>query len=223
MPFGLKGAPTTFQRLMDSVLLGIQGIRCFVYMDDLVGYATRLQEHINKPQEIFQRLRDHNIKLQPGKCNFLRKEVCYLGHLITDSGIKPNPENVKAVLDFSTPAKVKHVRPFLGLVEYYKRFIPNFSKIAASLNNLLKKNTEFKWSYNCENSFQVLKKIITQPPILQYPNFSEPFILTTDASTNALGAVLSQGNIGHDLPIAFASRTLNKAETNYSTTERELH
>lgn len=222
MPFGLKGAPLTFQKLMDTVLIGLQGIHCFIYIDDLVIYATTLEEHNKKLKAILNRLRKHNLKLQPSKCNFLRKEVCYLGHLITDKGIKPNPENVKAVIDFKTPSKVKHVRAFLGLVGYYRRFIKNFSKIAEPLNNLLKKNVDFAWTPNCEIAFQFLKKLITEPPILQYPDFSKNFILTTDASNKALGAVLSQGAVGKDLPIAFASRTLSKAEQNYSTTEKEL-
>lgn len=222
MPMGLKGAPATFQRLMNNVLTGLQGVKCFVYLDDIVIYGNSLSDHNSKLIEIFSRLREHNLKLQPGKCEFLRKEITYLGHKISENGIMPDPSKISSVTNFPQPTNQKQVKSFLGLASYYRRFIENFSHIAQPLNNLLKKDAEFKWTALCDQSFSELKHKLTNPPILQFPDFSSDFILTTDASQYAIGAVLSQGIIGKDLPVAYASRSLNKAETNYSTIEREL-
>lgn len=222
MPFGLKNAPATFQRAMDNVLHGIQGERCFVYLDDIVVFASSLQEHEQKLTEVFNRLREYGLKIQPDKCEFMRKEVAYLGHIISNEGVKPNPDKIKAVRDFPIPKSCKDIKSFLGLAGYYRRFIPNFSKLTKPLTSLLKKDVPFVWNEEQQQALDACKDILTTAPILQYPDFSRPFNLTTDASKYAIGAVLSQGDVGKDLPIAYASRTLNKAESNYSTIEREL-
>lgn len=222
MPFGLKNAPATFQRLMNSALSGLQGIRCFVYLDDVVCYAYDIRSHILNLRSIFQRMREFNLKLQPDKCEFLRREVCYLGHVITEQGVKPNPEKIKAVTEFPIPKSPRDIKSFLGLVSYYRRFIPDFSKTAKALTSLLKKEVAFKWENEQHLAFDTLKRKLTTAPLLIYPDFTKPFVLTCDASNYAVGAVLSQGPIGKDQPIAFASRTLNKSELNYSTTEKEL-
>lgn len=222
MPFGLKNAPSTFQRLMNTVLSGLQGLHCFVYLDDCIIYSSDLSSHMEKLRLVFDRFREFNLKLQPDKCEFLRHEVSYLGHIITDKGVAPNPDKVKAVTTFPIPKNAKDVKSFLGLVGYYRRFIENFSKITKPLTSLLKKDTSFHWSFEQDQAFNILKEKLTTAPLLQYPDFSQPFVVTTDASNYAVGAVLSQGSIGKDKPIAYASRTLNKAEGNYSTTEKEL-
>jgi hypothetical protein len=222
MPFGLKNAPSTFQRLMNNVLAGVQGIKCFVYLDDIVIYSANLESHENKLIEIFQLLRLHNLKLQPDKCEFLRQEVSYLGHIITENGVKPDPSKISVINKFPLPKSTKDIQSFLGLVGYYRRFIDNFSAITKPLTCLLKKDKVFIWENEQQAAFEKLRSILTSESILRYPDFGQPFNLTTDSSSFAIGAVLSQGLIGKDLPIAFASRTLNKAETNYSTTEREL-
>lgn len=222
MPFGLKGAPATFQRLMNTILSGLCGIKCFIYLDDVVIYANNLKEHNERLTEIFLRLRQHNLKLQPAKCTFLRKECLYLGHIISENGIKPDPSKVECVSKFPEPKNQKELKSFLGLVGYYRKFIQNFAKTSKPLTKLLKKDTKFIWDASCSIAFQTLKESIISPPILQYPDFSKKFIITTDASNFAVGAILSQGEINKDKPIAFASRTLNHAEQNYSTTEKEL-
>lgn len=222
MPFGLKGAPGTFQRLMNQVLVGLNGIKAFVYLDDIIVYAKDLNDHSQKLSEIFNRLRRYNLKLQPLKCEFLRKEVAYLGHVITDEGVKPDPQKVECVKSFPVPKNVREIKSFLGLSGYYRRFINNYGQIAKPLTTLLKKDVPFRWSDLCQESFENLKNLLTKSPILQYPDFTKPFNLTCDASNYAVGCVLSQGPIGKDLPIAYASRTLNKAEINYNTTEKEL-
>ena len=222
MPFGLKNAPSTFQRVMDNILLGIQNERCLVYMDDIIIYSPTIHDHMSRLTEVFERLRKANLKIQPDKCEFLRKEVAYLGHLITKDGVKPNPMKVDAILNFPQPKNQKEIQSFLGLAGYYRRFIPNFSKISKPLTKLLQKDIPFNFDSDCTNSFQNLKQTLTTTPILIYPDFEEPFVLTTDASAYAIGSVLSQGKIGKDLPIAYASRTLCSAETKYSVIEREL-
>jgi transposase InsO family protein len=146
----------------------------------------------------------------------------YLGHVITDKGVQPNPDKVKAVTDFPAPRNTKEMKSFLGLVGYYRRFIEGFSKVTKPLTSLLKKDAAFHWSSEQELAFNYLKEKLTTAPLLQYPDFSQTFVVTTDASSTALGAVLSQGPIGKDLPIAYASRTMNKHELNYSVTEKEL-
>lgn len=223
MPFGLKNAPSTFQRVMDSVLRGIQNECCIVYLDDIIIFSTSLQEHIQKLTTVFERLRQFNFKIQLDKSEFLQKEVNYLGHVITPNGIKPNPDKIKAILDFPIPRTPKELKSFLGLLGYYRKFIQNFAQLTKPMTSRLKKdnkidinNSEYK------NCFELCKHLLTNNPILQYPNFEEPFVLTTDASNYAIGAVLSQGLIGSDLPVAYASRTLNEHEINYSTIEKEL-
>lgn len=222
MPFGLKNAPSTFQRLMNTVLSGLQGLHCYIYLDDCIIYSQNLQDHIEKLKLVFDKLRQFNLKLQPDKCEFLRREVTYLGHIITDKGVSPNPEKVKAVSQFRVPENPKEIKSFLGLIGYYRRFIDNFSKLTKPLTSLLKKNAVFNWSSEQQTAFENLKEKLITAPLLQYPDFSQPFVVTTDASNYAVGAVLSQGPIGKDKPIAYASRTLNRPEGNYSTTEKEL-
>ncbi|XP_022819396.1 uncharacterized protein LOC111351609 [Spodoptera litura] len=152
---------------------------------------------------------------------FLRKEVTYLGHIIGQNGVQPNPDKVRAVTEFPTPKSPKDIKSFLGLVSYYRRFIQDFSKLAKPLTNLLKKDVPFIWENTQQLSFESLKDKLVSAPVLAYPDFSQPFILTCDASNYAISAILSQGQISQDRPIAFASRTMNKAECNYSVTEKE--
>jgi len=220
VPFGLKGAPATFQHLMNTVLN--TGLKAFVYLDDIIIYALSIADHSEKLKAVFERLRTFYLKLQPSKCTFMRKEVNYLGHFITDQGVKPNPQKIKCVIEFPIPTNEKEVKSFLGLSGYYRRFVPGYGQIAKPLTTLLKKDVIFKWTDLCQEAFDTLKKILTTEPLLQYPDFTRTFNLTCDASNYAIGCVLSQGPIGVDLPIAYASRTLNRAELNYNTTEKEL-
>jgi len=148
MPFGLKNAPATFQRLMDRVLSGLQGTTLFVYLDDIVIYARSLQEHERKFNQLAERLRNANLRLQPDKCEFLRREVTYLGHVIREDGVKPDPKKIEAVSNFPRPKNAKNVKQFLGLAGYYRRFIPDFSKTAKPLTTLLKKDEPFKRFYD---------------------------------------------------------------------------
>jgi hypothetical protein len=222
MPFGLKSAPSTFQRLMNNVLMGLIGTRCFVYLDDVIIFGENLEEHHTRLREVFEKLRQYNLKIEPDKCEFLKTELTYLGHVVTGEGVKPDPQKIQAICEFPIPKNKTEVKSFLGLAGYYRKFIPHFSKIAKPLNDLQKKDQMWKWETEQIQSFQQLKEALTQEPVLQYPDFTKPFVLTTDASGFAVGAILSQGKVGQDQPIAYASRTLGPSEQNYSTIEKEL-
>lgn len=222
MPFGLKNAPSTFQRVMDNVLREHIGVICLVYMDDIIIFSTSLTEHIDNLGKIFKTLQKHNLKVQLDKSEFLQKEVAFLGHIVTTDGVKPNPDKIQTIQNWPLPSNEKELRGFLGILGYYRKFIRDFAKIAKPLTNALRKGEGICHTKEFLDAFTKCKQILTGSDILQYPDFSKQFILTTDASNFAVGAVLSQGTIGHDKPIAFASRTLNKSEEKYSAIEKEL-
>ncbi|CAB0031393.1 unnamed protein product, partial [Trichogramma brassicae] len=221
MPMGLKNAPATFQRLMDKVLRGLQNIEMLVYLDDIIVYAKDLKEHDSKVRRLFDRLRDARLVLEPAKVHFLRKEVGFLGHIVSERGVEMDPKKISVMTEFPQPKTVRNVRQFLGMAGYYRRFIQDFSKIAKPLHDLTKKGVKFEWKDAHEDSFQTLKTRLTTAPILIFPDFDKPFTLTTDASDLAIAAVLSQEKDGFDHPVGYLSRVLNKAEVNYSTTEKE--
>lgn len=222
MPFGLKTAPATFQRAMDNVLRGLQGIHCLVYLDDVIIFSKSLEEHAQKLRLVFDRFRKTNLKIQLDKSHFLRKEVLYLGHTITSEGLKPNNDKIQAILQYPLPTTVTEIKSFLGLIGYYRKFIRDFAKITRPFTACLKKGSKIIINDQYKECFETCKKLLTNSPLLQFPDFNKPFILTTDASNFALGAVLSQGPVGSDKPIAYASRTLSNTETKYSTIEKEL-
>lgn len=222
MPMGLKNSPSTFQRVMDNVLRGLQNVICVVYLDDILVFSTSLQEHMNSLRKIFSRLRESNFKIQMDKSEFLKHETPYLGHIITPQGVKPNPDKIAAIVKYPMPKTSKQIKGFLGLLGYYRRFIPDYARITKPLTKCLKKGAKITLSPEYVECFEHCKTLLTNDPILQYPDFTKDFILTTDASNFALGAILSQGPVGSDKPIAYASRTLNDSEINYSTIEKEL-
>ena len=193
MPMGLRNGPPTFQRLMDMVLIGMQGREVFIYLDDMQVYANTLTEHNEKCRKVFDRLKKENLSLQPDKCEFLRREVVYLGPIIGNDGVKPNPEKVKAVRDFPRPRNIKNIRQFLGLTGYYRRFIEGYVEIAKPLSHLFNNNVPFIWRNNEEKSFQDLKDQLIEEPVLIFLDFFKPFIVTTDASGYAIGGILSGG------------------------------
>ena len=168
-----------------------------------------------------ERLRKSNLQLNCDKCVFLKNKVRYLGHILSQDGVRPDPRKLEAVDKFPRPKNVKNVRKFLGLSGYYRRFIKNFSKIPKPLYKLLQKEVEFIWTEKEEQDFLELKEKLCNPPVLQYPNFSKPFNITTDASGYAIRGILSQGEIGKDLPIAYCSRVLRGPELAYEVYEKE--
>ena len=223
MPFGLKNSPATFQRLMDNILRGIANEYCCVYLDDVIIFSTSLSEHLLRLEEVFKRLRKANLKIQLDKTEFLKHEIAYLGHTITPQGVKPNPDKIDAILKYPIPKTTKEIKAFLGLLGYYRRFIKDFAKVTKPFTRCLKKGSKIEpTDPEYVECFESCKKLLTNDPILQYPDFDKPFHLTTDASNVAIGAVLSQPSKNGDLPVAYASRTLNDSERRRSTIEREL-
>lgn len=219
MPFGLVNAPATFQRLMEVVLGGLVGKKCLVYIDDIVILGRTWEEHRKNLAEVLERLRAAGLRLKPRKCSFAQLEVSYLGHIVTEAGVRTDPGTVAAVREFPTPLNVKALRSFLGLASYYRRFIPNFARVAGPLHSLTKKDAPFVWTPQCELAFTELKRLMTSSPVLVYPDFHKTFILETDAAISGLGAVLAQD--GMVRPIAYASRSLQPHEKNYGITEME--
>ena len=222
MPFGLKNAPATFQRAMNNILQDFIGVICYVYLDDIIIIGYNLKNHLENVGKVLKRLSEFNLKIQLDKCEFLRRETEFLGHVITPQGIKPDPTKITKILDWKIPATQKETKQFLGLTGYYRRFIRDYAKLAKPLTRYLKKDGQINiHDEDYKKGFEKLKQILTSDQILTYPDFNLPFILTTDASNYALGAVLSQIQNNVEKPIAFGSRTLNKTEVNYSTTEKE--
>ena len=224
MPFGLCNAPATFQRLMDIVLSGLQWSNCLVYLDDIIVMGKTFQEHITNMEQVFARIREAGLKIKPDKCFLLREQVRYLGHIVSKNGIEADPEKTTKVKNWPPPLNVREVQQFLGFANYYRRFIKNFAEIARPLHKLTERGAaQFQWTPECQRSFDLLRNLLSSPPILVYPDFTKPFILDTDASNEGIGAVLSQLDAqGKERVVAYGSRVLSKAERNYCATRKEL-
>ncbi|GBP23651.1 Retrovirus-related Pol polyprotein from transposon 17.6 [Eumeta japonica] len=218
MPFGLKNAPATFQRMMNDILKGLIGNICLVYLDDIIIYSENKKQHLERLKKVFDALQRANLKINKNKCKFLKTEVKFLGHKLTPQGIRPTQDKIEAITKFPLPRTVKETKSFLGLIGYYRKFIPNMSKIIKPLTNLTKKADKFIITDEVKRAFKQSKDLLTNAPILSYPDYNSTFTLTTDASDKALGAVLSQ----NQHPISYASRTLSETERRYNTTEKEL-
>ena len=213
MPFGLTGAPSTFQRLMDKVLRGLPFVT--IYLDDILVHSATEEKHCQHLQEVFTRITAAGLSLRGRKCHIGMTAVPYLGHIFLETGMAPDPQKVQAVHDWPATADITAVRQFLGLASYYRRYILKFADIAAPLHALTKKGVAFIWTQECTDAFTTLKNHLLRAPVLAYPHFSpqaSEFILQTDASAAGLGAVLEQD--GH--VIAYASRSLTAPERQYS-------
>ena len=193
-----------------------------VYLDDIVIYTRTWQEHLATLDEVFLRLRAAGLKASPGKCDIAQDRLLYLGHIITREGILPDPANVEAIQQAERPRTVTAFKSFVGMTTYYADFVQGHATQAKPLYDLFKKNVEFTWTQECETAFQGLKQFLISPPVLRRPDTSLPYLLHTDWSLLAIGAVLSQVDLnGEEHPIAFGSRILHGAERNYSATEGE--
>ena len=221
MPFGLCNAPSTYQRLMEHVLRGLLYLICVVFIDDVLIFSATFNDHLKHLKLVFDRLRQHNLKLKLKKCDFMKTSVNYLGHVVSNKGLQPDPSKIEKIKNYPAPTSVTELKRFLGLASYYRRFIARFSKIAGPLHKLLKKDTAFNWSAECERTFCALKEKLISSPVLAFPDFTRPFFLHTDASGTGVGALLSQDNDGCLKPIAFASRSLTPAESRYPVIEQE--
>jgi len=194
------------------------------YLDDIVIFSRSWEEHLIHLQRVLHSLKAAQLTINISKCQFGRSEVHYLGHVIGEGAVKPDPQKLDAVKNYPQPDSKKDVRAFLGLAGYYRRFVPHFATIAEPLTELTRAKypPKVKWSAKCEEAFCKLKELLVTPPILRVAEPSKPYILQTDASEKGLGAVLSQTTQdGKEHPIAFASRKLLPREKNYSVIEKE--
>ena len=189
-PFGLAQAPAYFQRLINEVLAPFDF--AFGYLDDILIYSPDVATHLKHLEQIFERLREVNLKLKIEKCSFLKKHIQYLGHIVSGDGIRPVPEKLNSIQNMPRPYTSTEVKQFLGLVGYYRKFIPRYSDIVRPLNALTRKDVDFVWNDICQRSFNFLKAKVSEEPVLVYPDPSKPYVLFTDASKYAWSCVLMQ-------------------------------
>ena len=223
MPFGLQGAPATFQRMMDKLLDGLGGF-ARAYIDDLVVFSTSWEEHLQHLRTVLQRLQKVGLTAKPTKCQFGMTECTYLGYVVGGGKVRMEPSKIEAVQSFGVPRTKKEVRSFLGITGYYRKFIPQYASIASPLTDLIRKSepNRVEWTPACAAAFDKLKTILCSAPVLRTPDLEKPFVLQTDASQRGVGAVLSQlDEVGADHPVAFFSRKLLPREERYSTIEKE--
>ena len=226
-PFGLTQAPAYFQRLVNKVLAGLPF--AFGYLDDILIFSPDINTHLKHIRILFQRLRKAELRLKESKCNFLKKHVQYLGHLISGEGIEPLPEKLESLRDMPQPKNPTEIKQFLGLAGYYRKFVPRFADIARPLNALTKKDVPFEWTPICEASFKLLKESLMSGPILKYPDPNKPYSLYTDASKYAWACVLTQPyeyedkgkifTISH--PITYASGLMKGSQQNWAALTKE--
>jgi len=222
MPFGLCNAPSTFQRLMEMVLAGLHWSTCLVYIDDIIIFSCNFNQHLERLEEVLQRLQSAGLKLKPSKCHLLQTRVHYLGHVLSKDGVETDPDKISCICSWPAPVNAGELRQFLGIATYYRRFVKQFARIAAPLHRLTTKGNAWSWTPECEAAFQTLKHCLSQAPILSFPRFDHQFIVDADASGRGLGAVLSQVVDGKEQVVAYASRVLTKAERQYAATRREM-
>ena len=229
LPFGLTNSPATYQRLMEHVFRDIHLDFVQIYLDDLLIFSSSFDEHVQHLEQVFDRLKSYNLKLAPKKCKFFQNSVRYLGHVVSEHGLSVDPEKTSKVADWKVPQNAKDLHSFLGFANYYRKYISGFAKIARPLTDLLggdnstrkrrKKSPPssitWKWEIEHQEAFDKLKQCLTNAPVLGFPDPNLPFELHIDGSRQALGAVLYQKQNGQLKVIAYASRTLNKAESNY--------
>ncbi|XP_055584826.1 uncharacterized protein LOC129737691 [Uranotaenia lowii] len=222
-PMGLVGSPATLSKCMDRVLgHGALEPAIFVYLDDIVVATLTFEDHIAKLKELAKRLGEANLSINLQKSKFCCQELPYLGYILSKDGLRPNPDRIQAIIGYQVPKSVRQLRRFLGMVNYYRRFIENFSSIVAPLTDLLKnKPKRVQWNQAAELSFQAIKERLISAPVMANPNFAFPFVIQTDASDNAIAGVLTQTHDGEEKVIAFFSEKLKGAELRYHAAEKE--
>jgi len=224
MPFGLKNAPAVFQHFINDVLEDVLGKFAYSYIDDIIIFSPNFKTHISHVKTVLELLRSAGLYAKLEKCEFFVPFIDFLGHRISSEGIHMDPSKVSSILNWPTPSNIKDVQSFIGLANYYRRFIPGFATIARPLHKLLKKNIKFIWSSEAQTAFDTLKSKFISAPVLAFPDRDIPFQVETDSSNFAIGAILSQvspqDNMVH--PVAFFSRSLTGPERNYPIYDKEL-
>lgn len=222
MPEGIINGPAIFQRYMAEVLHGLIGKICWVYIDDILVFGNTWEEYIMNLQTVLERLSKYNLTAKSRKTKMGYTEVKILGHIVGNGQIKTNPEKISAIQHYPTPNSVPKIRSFMGLVNYFRKFIKNLAPIAEPIYRLLRKDVKFDWTVEQETAFQKLKLALMTAPVLYCPDFNKPFILETDASIVGLGAILSQTQDDNEVhPVQYLSRTLSSSEKNYAIPELE--
>ena len=227
MPMGLKDSPSAFSRIINQVLIGLTGSN--VYMDDIIVQGDGLEDNIKNLEEVLVRLQEAKLTVKLSKCDFFKPSVKYLGHIVSAEGLKPQPEKIETISNMPRPQTVRQLQSFLGLINYYRRYIKNYAHIASPLHKLTggrvnetKLKKEIQWNAEAEVAFEKLKETLAEKVTLAFPNFKKKFFLTTDASNVAIGGVLQQKDENNQLrPLTFFSRKLSQSEAKYSTIERE--
>lgn len=235
MPFGLCNAPSSFQRAMEIILRPIINKFVMVYIDDIIVFSKNIQDHIYHLEQVFTLLLDAGLKIKIQKCKFARSEVEYLGHIVSKEGVKVDPAKVKAVRNFPIPKKMEHIRSFLGIAGYYRKFIDQFADIVHVLTQLTRSKVQWHWGTEEQTAFDKIKELLCSAPVLAYPDFAQPFIIHTDACGYGVGGILSQMPTpssepaseeesvmdSKEHPIAYTSKHLNDLQIKWCTTEKE--
>lgn len=243
MPQGVTNAPSTFQRIMEKCMAGLNLKEVLVFLDDIIVFSKDLEEHEDRLLKVLNRLREYGLKLAPEKCVFAQTSVKYLGHIVSHEGVKTDPDKIAAVQTWPVPTNLKELKSFLGFIGYYRRFIKNFSRKVKPLNQLTsgypptRKNLKVKnidqyhnpkdpfgsrWTVACQQAFELMIKELTSAPVLAFANPQLPYTVHTDASTTGLGAALYQEQDGRLRAVAFASRGLSRSESRYPAHKLEF-
>ena len=217
MPFGINSAPEIFQRTMNHILEGLDGVE--VIMDDILVWGATEDEHDQRLELVLKRIESKNLKLNPSKCRFKVKEVTYIGHVLSEKGVSPDPRKVEAVRGMQIPTNKTELQRFLGTVNYLGKFIPNLATETAPLRKLLAKDVAWHWQHEQADAFDRLISLVTEAPVLQYFDVTKPVVVSADASKDGVGAVLLQD----DMPIAYASRAFTQTQCRYAQIEKELY
>ena len=220
LPFGMVNAPASFQSLMQSLFGNLQFV--VVYLDDILIFSKSREEHESHIHQVLSILREHKLCAKKKKCSFFQTSIEYLGFVIDQTGLNPNPDKIACVKEWPTPRNVRDVRSFLGLANYYRRFVKGFARIAHPITELLKKESSFTWSHECDSAFNELKHALCTAPVLRLPDLTADFFIETDASDFAIGAVLLQKYNRFKHPVAYISRKMDTAERKYPVQEKEL-
>lgn len=226
LPQGVASSPGIFSEMMEKCFHELINDCLCIYLDDVTTYSNNKDpwNHLNDIRRTFKCMADHGIVLNPKKCHFFKEEILFLGYVVTRDSIKPNPKTIEKVKDFPLPKTLKEVRSFLGLASYYRRFVPNFAKIARPLHDQLQTTKKVAWTDAATKAFYDLKdRLTTAPVLLAKPDFNKEFLVLTDSSIEGCGAILSQrDDEGQEHPIIYSSRALHGAEKNYGISKLEL-
>ncbi len=222
MPFRLKSAPISFQRMINTLFSDMLGNHAFAYLNDVIICNKDPESHFATLEAVLLKLKKAGLKAKVTKCEFLKAKISFLGHMVNENGIHNMGDKIMAVKNFPQPQDVEKVRSFLGLCGYYSCFVKNFAALASPLTQLMKKDIPFHWNAAQAKSFEALRQALTNAPVLAFPGYLAPFILCMDASALGVGAVLMQTDArSKNHVIAYASCKLNAAESNYSVTHQE--